>query len=52
MALKHALLGIQLMCFDIAVTKMQPESKQRDTEDPRESGTEMEKGREGRVEDH
>lgn len=27
------------MCFDIAVTKMWAESKQRDTEDPGESNT-------------
>ena len=27
------------MCFDIAVTKMQAESKQRDSEDPGESVT-------------
>lgn len=42
------------MCFDIAVTKMQAESKQRDTEHPGESDThgEMENGREERTEDH
>lgn len=37
------------MCFDITVTEMQAERKQRDSEDPRESDThrEMEKGRGG-----
>lgn len=53
MALKPALLEIQLMCFDIAVTKMQAESKQRDAEDPRESDThrELKKGTEETMED-
>lgn len=41
------------MCFDIAVTKMWAESKQRDTEDPeRVTHTGMEKGGEEKTEDH
>lgn len=47
------MLQIQLMCFDIAVTKMQTESKQRDSEDPGESDThrhgKRKKGRGGPV---
>lgn len=39
MALKPALLWIQMICFDIAVTKMWAESNQGDIEDPGESDT-------------
>ncbi|TNN84488.1 hypothetical protein EYF80_005188 [Liparis tanakae] len=46
-ALKPARLGIQLMCFDITVTKMQAERKQRDSEDPRESDTHREMEKDG-----